>query len=1309
MGPIDLTPQITGVSQWLSKLPGSGTHSLPISLREPLPSISQGLLILALAIIFCILTSPEAEAQVIYTQANIGGSTGGTYTSASGTHTLSGAGSGLGKSSDSFNYAYTPATGNIELISSVQWNSTPPSSYSFAGLTIRSSLDAAAQEATIMVSQGNGVNFSVRQTDGTDSLTTLGPALAAPVAPATTPALFLRLVRSGNQIAGYQSSDRITWSLVGTATFTSLPANFFAGFAISSTTSTAATANFSQVSYLVNVPQRSANMRLWLRSDSGVLTSGGSVTDWLDQSGFGNNANQPTGGSRPGFTSSAVNGQPALDFNGSSQFLTLGGNFKDFTGATIIAVVKPTGVPASPARIIELGDLGSNEIILSQTSSTQGSFYVFSGGSASAIVSNNGFLNNYQILEGVQNGAASATIYTNGTAGGTAGVYNPLSVNRTKSAIGKYPAPGYTYYFQGSIAEILVWNKGLSTSERQAVEAYCYSKYILGTPPALTVPSISPNNAIVTGPTTVTITTPDANATMYYTTDGSVPSPGAAGTSRYLEPFQVTQTKTVNVVSTAPYYKTATASSVITFAPLTSSIPKSGMLLWLRSDIGLHMRNIQTGTVSGSYVNNNRLEFIIANGSLPGGSVTKTKFMGPTDTPSTVASYFVSQINGDTNLQNAGISATVSTNVMTLTSTSTTPTYYFGYDLNFCNFSVACTTNIDRWSDLSGAGRDATNTANFPQLIVAAQAGFPSASFNSASTQFLTLPTTGFDDLSKGLTYIVVAKPTTVVGNMISLGNGGANGAQLVLVNSNWVGLDTFSGTTETSLWYTGGASTTDFQTFEAVHNGNGNASIFTNGTLGNQGSIGNLLNTARTLNYIGRYSAGTNYFNGQILEVFAYNRPLSPGERISIEKYISNRYFNTLIVSPSTGVYTGPQTVAMAAGPSSQIWYTLDGSTPVVGSPSIHYTAPFTVNTSTVVRAVTAAAPTTYVSSNIAIDSTSASVPKDGLLLWLRPGFGQFSSDAPTLWKDLSGSGNDATSNATLDVATNSVNGYPAVTNETAVVPPGTYGYLSLPTGFNSFNGTSIFAVGKPAGTSSGGVWLGLGNGTAAANNPIKLSNSGTSGSFSISNGASINSVSGAPIVLNRFQLFSGTQNGSTSGSIFTNGVLTTTGTLNKPNSVSRTFNNVMADSNSSGAAYTGAMAEVMLYGRTVNSAELANIHAYLLNKYQLGTTAPPAPIISVPTSSPSSPIQVAISAQFGSKIYITTDGSTPTTSSDVYQNPINVYYTQTLKAIAVQNGVTSSVSSATYTLNSTNWPAPNPSDMTPLNIQLQLPTNAI
>lgn len=58
----------------------------------------------------------------------------------------------------------------------------------------------------------------------------------------------------------------------------------------------------------------------------------------------------------------------------------------------------------------------------------------------------------------------------------------------------------------------------------------------------------------------------------------------------------------------------------------------------------------------------------------------------------------------------------------------------------------------------------------------------------------------------------------------------------------------------------------------------------------------------------------------------------------------------------------------------------------------------------------------------------------------------------------------------------------------------------------------------------------------------------------------------------------------------------------------------------------------------------------------------------------------QVTMSGPAGASIFYTVDGSTPTDQSLEYEEPITLSATTTVKAIAVKDGVSSAVTSRTY-----------------------------
>ena len=87
---------------------------------------------------------------------------------------------------------------------------------------------------------------------------------------------------------------------------------------------------------------------------------------------------------------------------------------------------------------------------------------------------------------------------------------------------------------------------------------------------------------------------------------------------------------------------------------------------------------------------------------------------------------------------------------------------------------------------------------------------------------------------------------------------------------------------------------------------------------------------------------------------------------------------------------------------------------------------------------------------------------------------------------------------------------------------------------------------------------------------------------------------------------------------------------------------------------------------------------------------TPPSAPTFSVAAGTYTTPKTVAISCSTsGATIFFTIDGTTPNTSSPVYSGALTFSETTTLKAIAVKDGLTSSMTTAQYVINLPQPPA--------------------
>jgi hypothetical protein len=349
---------------------------------------------------------------------------------------------------------------------------------------------------------------------------------------------------------------------------------------VSGVSSTVTTAYIQKDTTTANVPR--SGMLVWLKADNGVITSSGNVTNWVNVANNANSAAQATSTAQPTLTASAINGQPAVSFNGTSQFMQLSSSITGLTTAGAVYIVtKPTAVTAG-ARFFDFGNGStSNNIYMSEPTNTGVSLYSYNGSSGSSITSSSGVtLNTAQLLEAtltfLSGSTSTAALYTNSVQGAT-GVANATSTARTSNFIGTDFAN--SLFFQGQIAEIIVYDVGLAASTRYSIEGYLYAKYGITVNP----PLISKTTGVYTVSQGVTLTG-DPGASLFYTLDGSTPS---SLSTPYTGTITINTSKTLKAIAIQSFGTSPVATSYIQIDPNSANVSRSTMLLWLKADNGV--------------------------------------------------------------------------------------------------------------------------------------------------------------------------------------------------------------------------------------------------------------------------------------------------------------------------------------------------------------------------------------------------------------------------------------------------------------------------------------------------------------------------------------------------------------------------------------------------------------------------------------------------------------------------------------------------------------------------------------------------
>jgi len=228
-------------------------------------------------------------------------------------------------------------------------------------------------------------------------------------------------------------------------------------------------------------------------SISGVVTTSTvntqGVLSWADQSGEGNNASVEFQGEQPTFVSSFLNGKPAIKFNGQGQCLQVASSASlDFTAETSCFIVVKYDGDGGPNDVIYIKNADDGfsgypamyGMVGVNAENGNVSFPLNAGGWSdhdSGVSISDGIP---QLFSMIFNTNVGQSIYCNGILTGQQVLGDNINTSSGTLQIGGYNKSFDSQdFFNGKIAEIIMYNRAVTNTERQQVEAYLMDKYAI--------------------------------------------------------------------------------------------------------------------------------------------------------------------------------------------------------------------------------------------------------------------------------------------------------------------------------------------------------------------------------------------------------------------------------------------------------------------------------------------------------------------------------------------------------------------------------------------------------------------------------------------------------------------------------------------------------------------------------------------------------------------------------------------------------------------------------------------------------------
>ncbi len=241
-----------------------------------------------------------------------------------------------------------------------------------------------------------------------------------------------------------------------------------------------ATATGENATFSTTLPQSASLVAFHDSTDSSSITETGSlVSQWNDKSGNGNHLTA-TGSERPTLVASGINGAQSIEFNGTSNEMTWSSAL--ISGTHTIIIVFESEIESSEGTLIGQFAAGQAGRLLYVTNQDDGG--LTSAGQFNAFVNGvtdgaggSGLLDSFSIsatktiFSSVSSGLGNSEgfkIYKDGVEQDS-GTLNSIYTGGN-TTIGN--APGITFFFDGQISKIAIWDVALTDAERTDAENF---------------------------------------------------------------------------------------------------------------------------------------------------------------------------------------------------------------------------------------------------------------------------------------------------------------------------------------------------------------------------------------------------------------------------------------------------------------------------------------------------------------------------------------------------------------------------------------------------------------------------------------------------------------------------------------------------------------------------------------------------------------------------------------------------------------------------------------------------------------------